>query len=196
MLPEHASLTVKLPFILGVIADTHVPDRAPRLHPKAVETFQQAGVTAILHAGDICVPAVLEELEHVAPVFAVRGNRDWLLPDLPQALDLQAGDLEIGLTHGHGGWSRYLIDKLQYLLHGYHLERYVSSLQELFPNAGIVVFGHTHRPVCEWVDGRLFFNPGSAGAANEPARTQRSVGLIHVDGSGKIKGEWIPLDSV
>lgn len=196
MLSEHASLAVKPPFIMGVIADTHVPDRAPRLHPKAIESFQRAGVTAILHAGDICVPAVLEELEHVAPVFAVHGNRDWLLPDLPQALNLRAGELEIGLTHGHGGWGRYLTDKLQYILHGYHLERYVSSLQELFPSTGIVVFGHTHRPVCEWVGGKLFFNPGSAGAANEPDRTQRSVGLIHVDRNGIIKGEVILLESV
>jgi hypothetical protein len=59
---------------IGVLADTHIPDRAKELHPDIIPIFQQHEVDRIIHAGDICVPSVLEQLTKVAPVDAVRGN--------------------------------------------------------------------------------------------------------------------------
>ena len=62
---------------LGVVTDSHVPDRMRAL-PDALWPAL-AGVDAILHAGDVCVPRVLAALEQVAPVYAVAGNRDIFL---------------------------------------------------------------------------------------------------------------------
>ncbi|MFZ3078594.1 MAG: metallophosphoesterase family protein, partial [Bellilinea sp.] len=72
-LPEGLSTVRRL----GVVADTHIPDRVRSLHPDLLPGLSAAKVEAILHAGDICSPAVLAVLSQVAPVVAVRGNRDW-----------------------------------------------------------------------------------------------------------------------
>ncbi len=63
---------------VGVVADTHVPDRAIDIHPALIPQLKAAGVQRILHAGDVCAPSVLEQLGEIGPVTAVRGNRDWL----------------------------------------------------------------------------------------------------------------------
>jgi len=57
------------PLRIGLISDTH-----NLVRPEAKRAL--AGVDRILHAGDICGPAVLQELEQIAPVVAVRGNND------------------------------------------------------------------------------------------------------------------------
>ena len=78
-----------MPLTLGVISDTHVPDRVRQLDPQAFGIFQAAGVQAILHAGDVSGPQLLAQLEQIAPVYAVKGNRDFLwLPHLPAELRL------------------------------------------------------------------------------------------------------------
>jgi putative phosphoesterase len=75
---------------LGVIADTHIPDRARSLDPQLLSIFDAAQVKAILHAGDVCVPRILDELGEIAPVHAVRGNRDlWALRQLPLSLEIR-----------------------------------------------------------------------------------------------------------
>src|SRR5512143_3359148 len=111
---------------LGVLADTHVPDRVAQLDPDVIEVFQQAGVEAILHAGDVSVPEVLEQLGQVAPVYAVRGNRDiFRLYNLPLKVELNINGSSIGMTHGHGTFSRYIIDKLHRAVKGRLVERYL-----------------------------------------------------------------------
>ncbi len=64
---------------VGVVADTHIPDRAAALHPGLLPALRAAGVGAILHAGDVSTHAVLEQLGEIAPVRVARGNRDWNL---------------------------------------------------------------------------------------------------------------------
>ena len=56
---------------LGVLSDTHVPDKAPELNPQVAARFRQEMVSAILHAGDVTSPQVLKELKKIAPVHAV-----------------------------------------------------------------------------------------------------------------------------
>ena len=98
---------------LGVIADTHVPDRVRRINPRIITFLKECGVAAILHAGDICSPVVLSQLADIAPVHAVQGNRDvWRLSHLPMKLSLEYGGVTIGLTHGHGSFSGYFTQKL------------------------------------------------------------------------------------
>lgn len=179
---------------LGVLADTHIPDRARYLNPQVLLVFEQAGVEAILHAGDVSVPGVLEQLESVAPVYAVRGNRDWVaLKSLPAALQLNFNGAIVGLTHGHGHVWNYFIDRLKYILWGYRLEIFLPRLLATFPTAKVIVFGHTHRPLNIQVDGKLLFNPGSVHFPDDKD-TSPSVGLLHLNQGGGAEGELIWLD--
>ncbi len=94
---------------LGVIADTHIPDARRQLHPRVRLIFEQAGVSAILHAGDISIPRGLRDLEAIAPVVAVRGNRDWFgFEDLRMVRIIQVAGATIGLTHGHADLRTYI----------------------------------------------------------------------------------------
>ena len=168
---------------LGLIADTHIPDRRRALHPEVLPTFQRAGVTTILHAGDLSIPRVLTQLESLAPVVAVRGNRDcFSVGRLPLHRTLVVGQVRIGLTHGHGSWGRYLADKVHFVLHGPRtFEYFTARAVSLVPDADVIVFGHNHEPMVKTVNGKLVVNPGSACCQVLPGRAP-SVGLLHIDG--------------
>lgn len=143
---------------IGVISDTH-----GWLRPQAIEALR--GSELILHAGDVGLPEVLDELERIAPVVAVRGNVDVE----PWARRLPATDMaEAG-------------QKTFYILHR------IADF-DLKPSAArvdAVIFGHSHQPTVEWRDGVLYFNPGSAG----PRRFSLPVTLGRIE---IVKGELRP----
>jgi uncharacterized protein len=117
---------------IGLISDTH-----GLLRPEAVSAL--AGADLILHAGDIGDPQILDQLEKIAPVSAVRGNVDiepWARR-LPAVRDVDAGGHRIHLLHNVGA------------LRGAKHEA--------------VVYGHSHQPSVEMKHGILYVNPGSAG---------------------------------
>jgi putative phosphoesterase len=121
---------------VGVISDTH-----GLVRPQAIDALH--GVDAILHAGDIGSPEVLQQLGEIAPVHAVRGNvdRDAWAKRLPLRDAVEIGD------------------RLIYVVHD------IADL-DLDPAAAeiaIVVSGHSHRPGAEQRNGVLYLNPGSAG---------------------------------
>jgi hypothetical protein len=178
--------------IIGLIADTHVPDRMRRLHPAVLPTFQKAGVSQILHAGDISVPRVLAQLGEIAPVLAVRGNRDWFL-NLPKQRILEVQGKRIGLVHGHGNWASYLRDKARFLLRGPQtFEFFMNRAMGLVEDVDVLVFGHNHEPMVKQVNGLLVVNPGSAccqAMVNKPP----SVALLKIDGN-LAKAEIVFLD--
>jgi len=178
---------------LGVIADTHVPDKAKALNPQVLPILRQSGVNAVLHAGDISSPAVLAALGEIAPVYAVLGNRDWMfLRHLPLHRTLTFDGVTLGLTHSHGGLRSYIIGKFHYIAEGYNLERLKPRLLETFPAAKVIVFGHTHRPLNRWVDDRLFFNPGTTCFADK-RDLPPSLGLLYIQPGGRVTGEIVPL---
>jgi putative phosphoesterase len=178
---------------LGVLADTHIPDRARSLDGRILEVFRQAQVSEILHAGDISIPSVLEQLSALAPVQAVRGNRDWVaLGYLPVKSHLVFDGVRIGLTHGHGRLWNYVRDRIDYMFGGYRLGLFLPRLLTTFPDEQVVVFGHTHRPLVHWVGSQLIFNPGSAHFP-DVKRDAPSVGLLHIHTGGLVRGEIIPL---
>ncbi len=121
---------------IALISDTH-----NLLRPHAVAFLQ--GSDHIVHAGDICEPGVLRQLEAIAPLTAVRGNND------------------------HGHWATTLRETELVQLGGVWLY-VIHDLSDLDIDPGaagvrVVVSGHSHRPGVEERDGVLFVNPGSAG---------------------------------
>ncbi|HEX7976542.1 MAG TPA: metallophosphoesterase family protein [Anaerolineales bacterium] len=179
---------------LGVISDTHVPDRAEKLDPRVLSIFRQAGVNAILHAGDVARPDVLEELAQVAPVYAVRGNRDWVwLSRLPLKRRLEFDGVLVGMAHGHGRWWNYVLDRARVMFLGFRLRYFLPHVLKAFPDVKVIVFGHTHRPMNRWVNGQLLFNPGSAHFPDLHCKAP-SIGLIRIAAGGQVQGEIVYLE--
>ncbi|MDQ3932910.1 MAG: metallophosphatase family protein [Actinomycetota bacterium] len=128
-----------------VLADTHMrAGSSRRLPERARAELAQADV--ILHAGDIVDATVLDALAAYASVHAVLGNNDLsLVGVLPRILALELASVRIGMIHDSGPRRGR-----------------AARLHRLFPDADIVVFGHSHVPVNETgVAGQLLFNPGS-----------------------------------
>jgi hypothetical protein len=186
-MPQQLLLTV------GVVSDTHIPDRVDRIHPQIIPTFRNAHVDQILHAGDISIPSVLAELEQVAPVLAVRGNRDLIFDhSLPVLRLLDLAGVKVALMHGHGGWISYFKDKLVYYREGYHLERYIPKILNAAPGARVYIYGHTHFPENLWREGKLIFNPGSA-SSSISRKLFPSVGILRFYAGGAVEGEIIRM---
>ncbi len=185
-------LNKKGEFILGVIGDTHVPDRVGALHPDVLPTFKDKKVNLIVHAGDIVSPRVITALETVAQVFYVRGNRDFLMRVENKNIEFRINQKRIFVAHGHGGLLSYLWDKIPYWLHGYRFSYWVKKLSPIAKDSDIVIYGHTHAAENQWVNGKLFFNSGSA--YNEGKnKIGPSVGLIKITEYGEITSEILSL---
>lgn len=182
--------------VLGVVADTHIPDRLTRFPPAAVRVLHDAGARAILHAGDFCRPRVLHELADVAPVIAVRGNRDVLWPAnwrLPARRVVRFGDVRVGLVHGHPPLGRYALQKLGFEGSRETLEAVERRLLGVFrPRPPVIVYGHSHVPRVRRVDGTLLLNPGSLAP---PHFTDQgaTLGLLRIHG-GNATPEIVTVD--
>jgi uncharacterized protein len=121
---------------IGIISDTHKLVRA-----EARE--QLRGVDLIIHAGDIGSLQVIEQLQEIAPVKAVRGNIDkgpWA-DQFPQDSVIEMGGATLYVLHN---LSDIAIDPM------------AAGFQA-------VISGHSHRPKIDRKDGVLYINPGSAG---------------------------------
>jgi putative phosphoesterase len=178
---------------IGIVTDTHIPDRARELPTNLLAKLH--GVELILHAGDILQKKIVTELETIAPVLAVQGNRDFVTRygrSLPLDRVIEIGAIRIGLTHGHGGWRGYLEEKIRYHTLGYISQRTVERAYARFENVQAVVFGHTHRPYNKIYNNVLMFNPGSTGP--EFYTTYGSgLGLLTITPQG-IRGEIVAVD--
>ena len=147
----------------GVVADTHVPDRVKNLPAQMLATFRDLEPDGILHAGDACNKWVVQTLEEIAPVTIVQGNRDFffgLRSPINERIDVNG--LKIVIAHGHRSLFHYFIDKVATIRYGYRFTRYYQQLHQDFPEANIIIFGHTHHQTARWVEGQLLFNPGVA----------------------------------
>ena len=118
---------------IGLVSDTH-----NLLRPEVLAHLQ--GSDHLIHAGDVCGPAVLDALRALAPLTVVRGNNDrgdWAAP-LPHQQTVELGGVAIHVVH---------------------------DLKELSlpPGVRVVVSGHSHQPQVEERAGVLYVNPGSAG---------------------------------
>jgi putative phosphoesterase len=140
---------------IGVISDTH-----GFLDPRIPGLF--AGVSHILHAGDIGPDSIIGELEAIAPVTAVLGNTD--------------SSPTFRLT------ETVTLDGRKFLVH--HIVDPYALKEELrlriareHPDG--VVFGHTHKAFCGTIDGVRYLNPGYAGKPKHGV--ERSVAILGWD---------------
>ena len=161
---------------LGIVADTHVPQRLRRLPAGLASALR--GVDLILHAGDLNTCRVLSQLEQIAPVQAVSGNADLFWSGLPLTRLLEIEGRRIGLVHSHGGWPRYLWGKVRDVF-GYNEDYFLNIARRSFGPVDAIVFGHTHRAHRSIQAGVLFFNPGPVAPTyfNTPGP---QVGLLRV----------------
>ena len=149
---------------IGLISDTHIPRDVASLPAESLEALR--GVDLILHAGDIYVASVLDELERVAPVLAARGNGDTGLPQDPRVRDVHVLSLD-GLTVG--------------LVHG--LAYPYLPIEATFGTAvDVVVYGHTHVEAIEREGHVLLVNPGSPTLPSNLVGVPGTVGLLEIAG--------------
>ncbi|TEU18186.1 MAG: metallophosphoesterase [Anaerolineales bacterium] len=182
---------------VGVLADTHIPYRLPRLPEQVFAIFDQ--VDLILHAGDLDEEEVLAELSYIAPTLAVRGNphlRYGTLgsPHLPKAIHLNLYGHSLVLVHGRPRLALGFLDKVRAFLFrrtNEDLNRdLIAGYQRAFPTADVVVFGHSHRACAQRVSRTLFFNPGAV--CRTRLEPNPSVGLLTIGPTG-IEADIIPL---
>lgn len=131
--------------IIGLISDTHIPDRLPKLPNKVMEAFK--GVDLILHAGDLTSKEIITKLEKIAPVIAIEGNMDrYSKLNLEKRKIIKEEGIKVGLIHGEV-YPRGDSQQLYYL---------AKEIQ-----VDVLVSGHSHQPKIEKINDVLLINPGS-----------------------------------
>lgn len=147
-----------------VVADTHIRRGGSRTLPPAVYEHA-ADADVILHAGDVLVGEVLDDLARFAPVHAVLGNNDPELTDrLPEALELDLAGVAVAMVHDSG-----------------QAKGRARRLRRWFPDADVVVFGHSHIPVNEAGQAHQWLlNPGSP--TERRRQPHHTVATFTVDG--------------
>ena len=159
---------------LLVLADTHLRDDLSKLPPGVWE--QLDACDAVLHAGDVVTGDLLEALRARRPVHAVLGNNDGaLVGTLPDRLELGLAGVRVAMVHDSGARAGR--------------ER---RMRRWFPDADIVVFGHSHIPVdAEGVDGQRLFNPGSA--VQRRRQPHRTIGVLELRDGAVARHEIVPV---
>ncbi|SMC58570.1 metallophosphoesterase family protein [Kibdelosporangium aridum] len=158
-----------------VLADTHSPRRWKSCPPRVASYLRDADV--ILHAGDVCTPDVLDELERFAPVHVVLGNNDG--PDVaawgaPETLELDLAGLRVAMIHDSGQATGR-----------------AARMRRRFPDADLVVFGHSHIPMDQTGDGVRIFNPGSP--TDRRRQPHGTIGILTIADGELLDAQIIPV---
>ena len=157
--------------LAAVIADTHIPRRAKALPESLLPHLERADL--ILHAGDLMDPTLLDDVAAHAPVLAVRGNLDPPAARLPEVLRFEFGGVRIAMIHDSG-----------------RKKGRRNRMKRRFPDARVVVFGHSHIPWLEDEEGLLLLNPGSP--TDRRRQPEHTFALLRVDG-GEVRAEMLAL---
>lgn len=138
---------------IGVVADTHMPHESSL--PEALLRHLES-VDLIIHLGDFNDLPTLRIFQQLKPLAAVFGNQDddEVRCFLPEHRLLTVGERKLGLAHGWGPPNRI-----------------ETRVKRLFPEADIVLFGHSHIPYVAWDEGQLLFNPGSPTCNRDGGKT-------------------------
>jgi putative phosphoesterase len=157
--------------LLGVISDTHLLEAS--IPERVLEAFQ--GADLIVHAGDVVVMPVIDQLSTLAETVSVRGNMDRgdLARSLPDKRVIDVKGFKIGLTHGYGPpWGM------------------TRKVRAMFDDVDCIIFGHTHQPLIKEDNGVLFFNPGSP--TDKRFTKVNTFGLLEI--TDKLSARLVYLD--
>lgn len=157
-----------------MLADTHLRADLSKLPPEVWDELDACD--AVLHAGDVMTGDLLDALRERRPVHAVLGNNDTALVGLlPDRIELELAGVRLAMVHDSGARTGR--------------ER---RMRRWFPDADIVVFGHSHIPVdAESEDGQRLFNPGSA--VQRRRQPQRTMGVLELADGAVVRHEIVPL---
>lgn len=126
---------------IGILSDTH-----SFIHPQVIKVINQCDFA--IHAGDIIDKKTLLLLKPKQRLIAVQGNNDTHLGDLKEVETLDFPSGKIVIEHGHR--------------HGAHQPCH-ASLRRAYPDAKMIVYGHTHKQVLDQTQTPWVINPGAAG---------------------------------
>jgi hypothetical protein len=158
-----------------VLSDTHAPRRWKECPPAVAAHLRSADL--ILHAGDVCTAGVLDELAQYAPVTAVLGNNDgaevadW---GAAETASLIIEGVRIAMIHDSGAAAGRL-----------------RRMRRRFPDADLVVFGHSHIPLDEAAGGFRIFNPGSP--TDRRRMPHGTIGLLGIADGTLHSAEIVPV---
>jgi len=138
---------------------------------------QLEDVDLILHAGDVCRAEVLDELSAYAPVEVVLGNNDG--PDVAawgatETLALSLDGLAVAMVHDSGPTVGR-----------------VARMRRRFPEAELVVYGHSHIPMDLEESGLRVFNPGSP--TDRRRQPHGTMGRLQIVAGAVVRAEIVPL---
>ena len=160
---------------VAVLSDTHAPRFWKGCPPRVAAQLVDADL--ILHAGDVCTAGVLDELAAFAPVQVVLGNNDrsdvadW---GAVPTLQLELAGLRVAMIHDSGPKTGRL-----------------ARMHRRFPEADLVVFGHSHIPLDERDDRLRIFNPGSP--TDKRRQPYGTLGHLVVEDGQLLRAEIIEL---
>jgi putative phosphoesterase len=170
---------------IGLISDTHIARPEESLPDEVKAIFR--GVELILHAGDVWIPSVLDELEAIAPVTAAWGDDD-ITQDLGDDSRMTSEKV-----HSINGITLWLMHEKPAYGHIVPRENriFARDPREKWDVPDVVVYGHTHKARIEYHQGVLIVNPGSPTWPNnvpEPG----TVGILTIE-SGKVEAQILSL---
>lgn len=175
---------------IGLIADTHIPEACEHL-PAAVFTAFD-GVDLVMHAGDVYVNRVLDELARIAPVVAASGNGDEgldghrfrLEPDdrVGSAHLLEIEGLRVGLAH-----ALPTPDETSQAVFESAMQRHFGGVVD------VLVMGHSHLEGIARFGRTLVVNPGSATLPRNLTDVPGTVAILEIAAGGRVSAEIIRL---
>ncbi len=175
---------------IGLISDTHIPEACEHLPPAVSEIFR--GVDLVMHAGDVYVNRVLDELSEIAPVIAALGNGDEgldghrfrLEPDerVQRAHVVEIEGLRVGLTHALPVLEQASAQDFQNAMN-----RHFGGPVE------VLVVGHSHLEGVTRFGSTLVVNPGSATLPHNLVDVPGTVGILEISPDGTVSAEIVRL---
>jgi putative phosphoesterase len=158
---------------IGILSDSHVYDLTG-LPKKAIKILEDMDL--IVHTGDFTGKGLMDKLRKLGNFKGVYGNMDpfSIREELPEKVTLELEDFKVGVTHPAEGGPPFGLEK---------------RLKKKFEKVDAIIYGHTHLPKNEVINGILYFNPGSI-TGKFPAR-HKTFGILEIN--KEIKGKIVML---
>ena len=149
---------------VAVVSDTHIPATCGSLPDMFLEKLK--GVDLIIHAGDFTELSVADVFKKIAPFYAVAGNMDcnMVKRQFPVKRIIDLASFKVGVTHGHGS-----------------PDNLINYVKDVFKEDKLdcIIYGHSHIPKIDYIDGVLYFCPGSP--TEKVFAPYNSFGILEID---------------